>query len=87
MRFVWTALNEFEALIALLDVTVKTLTLKKDRMLQAAVGNYCTVTELANCAPFAMTVSPSEVLITLLPVWSDTCSIMANSPMKSPERK
>lgn len=48
MRFVWTALNEFEALIALLDVTVKTLTLKKDRMLQAAVGNYCTVTELAN---------------------------------------
>ena len=41
-------MNEFEALIALLDVTVKTLTLKKERMLQAAVGNYCTVTELAN---------------------------------------
>ena len=48
MRFVWTALQEFEADLALLNVTIKTLTLKKERMLQAAVQNYCTVTELAN---------------------------------------
>ncbi len=48
MRFVWTALQEFEADLELMNVTVKTLILKKDRMLQAAIGNYCTVTELAN---------------------------------------
>lgn len=48
MRFVWTALQEFEADLALLNVTVNTLSLKKERMLQASIGNYCTVTELAN---------------------------------------
>ena len=48
MRFVWTALSEFEALISLLNVTVKTLSINKERMLSAASSNYCTVTELAN---------------------------------------
>jgi argininosuccinate lyase len=48
MRFVWTALQEFEADLALMNVTIKTLTVKKDRMLQNAIGNFCTVTELAN---------------------------------------
>ncbi len=48
MRFVWTAMQEFEADLALMNVTIKTLTLKKDRMLSNAIGNFCTVTELAN---------------------------------------
>ncbi len=48
MRFVWTGMQEFEADIALINVTVKTLTLKRERMRENAVGNFCTVTELAN---------------------------------------
>lgn len=48
MRFVWTAMKEFEADIALMNVTIKTLTLKRERMIENAIGNFCTVTELAN---------------------------------------
>lgn len=48
MRFVWKAMEEFEADLELMNVTIKTLTVKRDRMLQNAIGNFCTVTELAN---------------------------------------
>lgn len=47
-RFFWTAMQEMEADFALLTVTVKTLQLKRDRMLSNAQRNFCTVTELAN---------------------------------------
>ncbi|MDY3114784.1 MAG: argininosuccinate lyase [Sutterella sp.] len=47
-RYFYTALSEMEADLALLTVTVKTLSVKKDRMLDAARRNFCTVTELAN---------------------------------------
>ncbi len=48
VRLVWQALQEMEADFALLDVTVKTMQLKKTRMLSNARNNFCTVTELAN---------------------------------------
>lgn len=47
-RFFWTAMQEMEADIALLNVTVKTLSVKPKRMLNNARKNFCTVTELAN---------------------------------------
>lgn len=46
--FLWTALKEMQACIELLSATVKGITLHKDRMVQTARGNFCTVTELAN---------------------------------------
>ena len=45
---IWTAFQEFEADLALINVTVKTLSVKKERMIENAIGNFCTVTELAN---------------------------------------
>ena len=47
-RFFWTAMQEMEADIALFNVTLKTLTVNKERMLENARRNFCTVTELAN---------------------------------------
>lgn len=47
-RYFHTALDEMEADFALLTVTIKTLGVNKERMLQAARSNFCTVTELAN---------------------------------------
>ena len=47
-RYFYTALSEMEADFALLTVTVKTLSVRKERMLENARRNFCTVTELAN---------------------------------------
>ena len=47
-RYFYTALSEMEADFALLTVTVKTLSVNKERMLENARRNFCTVTELAN---------------------------------------
>ena len=44
----YIAMQEMEADIALLNVTVKTLGVKPKRMLNNARKNFCTVTELAN---------------------------------------
>jgi argininosuccinate lyase len=46
--FLFAGIDEMKAMIELLDVSVKGLTIKKDRMLSNAWGNFCTVTELAN---------------------------------------
>lgn len=48
MRFYWTALQEMKAAFDLLAVTLKTLKVNKEHMLEAAKDNFCTVTELAN---------------------------------------
>ena len=47
-RYFYTALSEMEADFALLTVTVKTLSVRKERMRRNAERNFCTVTELAN---------------------------------------
>ena len=47
-RFFWNAMEEMEADIALFNVTLKTLTVNRERMLDCARRNFCTVTELAN---------------------------------------
>ena len=47
-RYFYTALSEMEADFALLTVTIKTLSVRKQRMYDAAARNFCTVTELAN---------------------------------------
>lgn len=47
-RYFWTAMQEMEADFALLDVTLRTLSVKPERMLANARRNFCTVTELAN---------------------------------------
>lgn len=47
-RYFYTALSEMEADFALLNVTVKTLSVRKERMYENAARNFCTVTELAN---------------------------------------
>lgn len=48
VAYLWRALEEMQAAIELLTCTVKGITLHKDRMVQTARGNFCTVTELAN---------------------------------------
>ncbi len=48
LRFFWAALQEMEADIRLLTVTVKTLKVNKEHMEAVARENFCTVTELAN---------------------------------------
>lgn len=47
-RYFYTALSEMESDFALLTVTIKTLSVNKERMLENARKNFCTVTELAN---------------------------------------
>lgn len=47
-RFFWTAMQEMEADFALANVTIKTMQVKPERMLDNARRNFCTVTELAN---------------------------------------
>ena len=44
----WPLFETMEAHLKILDLTLRTLTLHKDRMFKMAAGNYCTVTELAN---------------------------------------
>jgi argininosuccinate lyase len=48
LRYFRQALQETEASMVLMTATVKTLSVKKDRMAAAARENFCTVTELAN---------------------------------------
>ena len=48
VRYFWTAMHDFIAEIDLLKVTLKDLKINKERMLQSAKSNFCTVTELAN---------------------------------------
>ena len=48
MRFLFTAIDEAKASMALTIPTIQTLQVKKDRMYQKAQRNFCTVTELAN---------------------------------------
>ncbi len=47
-RYFWSAMQEREADFALLNVTMKTLSVKPEKMLANARRNFCTVTELAN---------------------------------------
>jgi argininosuccinate lyase len=47
-RYFYTALAEMEADLALFTVTVKTLSVRRERMYKNAARNFCTVTELAN---------------------------------------
>ena len=47
-RFFWTCMQEMEADFALMNVTLKTLAVRPERMLDNARRNFCTVTELAN---------------------------------------
>ena len=47
-RYFYTALSEMEADLALLTVTINTLSVRKQRMYDCAARNFCTVTELAN---------------------------------------
>ena len=48
IRFLWAALDEAEAQMMITIPTIKTLTVKRDVMLNNAKKNFCAVTELAN---------------------------------------
>ena len=41
-------IDEMKEMCELMEVSIKGITVKKDRMLETARGNFCTVTELAN---------------------------------------
>ena len=47
-RHIFEAIDEATAAVDLLAETIRTIVVHKDRMLAKAVGNFCTVTELAN---------------------------------------
>lgn len=47
-RYFYTALAEMESDFKLLNITVKTLSVREKRMYEDAAQNFCTVTELAN---------------------------------------
>ena len=44
----WDSVQTTKASVDMLNVTLRTLKVNKERMLKTAEGNYCTVTELAN---------------------------------------
>lgn len=48
VSYYYTALKEVEAALQLATVTIKTLKVNKELMLERAKNNFCTVTELAN---------------------------------------
>lgn len=48
VKHIWSCMQEMEASLRLINVTVMTLQINKKRMLEAAMNNFCTVTELAN---------------------------------------
>ena len=48
LKFFWPALDEVEAAINLMIISVKTIKVNKEQMLNRAKNNFCTVTELAN---------------------------------------
>lgn len=48
MHFLNPGLEEMRVMCELMEVSIRGLMIKKDRMLNTAKGNFCTVTELAN---------------------------------------
>ena len=48
LRFFWTAMQEFEADLDLMNVTLHDLKINAEHMIESAKRNFCTVTELAN---------------------------------------
>lgn len=48
VKYYWSALQEIEADLKLANVTIKTLKVKQEQMLEKARENFCSVTELAN---------------------------------------
>lgn len=48
LTYLFPALEEMKVICELLEISVRGLTVKKERMLEMAQGNFCTVTELAN---------------------------------------
>ena len=48
MRYFWTAMTEFMQDTDLLNVSIKDIKVNKERMIDCARRNFCTVTELAN---------------------------------------
>ncbi len=47
-KYLFTGIDEMKEMCELMEVSIKGITVKKDRMLETARGNFCTVTELAN---------------------------------------
>ncbi len=47
-NYLFPGLHEMKVMCELMEVSIKGLKINKDRMLQTAYGNFCTVTELAN---------------------------------------
>ena len=48
LNYLYPGLHETKVMCELMEVSVKGIAVKKERMLQTARGNFCTVTELAN---------------------------------------
>lgn len=47
-NYLYPGIDEFRIVCELMEVSIKGITVKKERMLSNAWGNFCTVTELAN---------------------------------------
>ena len=47
-NYLFPGIEEMKVMCELMEVSVKGISVKKDRMLETARGNFCTVTELAN---------------------------------------
>ncbi len=47
-NYLFPGIEEMKVMCELMEVSIKGITVKKDRMLETARGNFCTVTELAN---------------------------------------
>ena len=48
-NYLFSGMHEMKVMCDLMTVSIKGLTIHKDRMRETAKGNFCTVTELANC--------------------------------------
>lgn len=47
-NYLFPGIEEMKVMCELMEVSIRGITVKKDRMLETARGNFCTVTELAN---------------------------------------
>lgn len=47
-NYLYPGIEEMKVMCELMEVSIKGISVKKDRMLETARGNFCTVTELAN---------------------------------------
>ncbi|HIU83965.1 MAG TPA: argininosuccinate lyase [Candidatus Aphodousia gallistercoris] len=47
-KYLFTGIDEMREMCELMTVSIKGITVKKERMIETAKGNFCTVTELAN---------------------------------------